>query len=202
MPWYQYQRGEKDDVTISPLYTLRERWYDHITQQLPWKQGQVGYMYMPGFLRSGHIRACANTPRKVPFFTYVKKGTFPCIEYLLNSTYNRNPKKGDVFIPFHSVWSETSGCPMDRSTERDGAQQRKVWPTIPIVASLNRMPEESKQVERSIVLAEQLHLKATRVDWQCELDRSSIANFDSSRATITGHTRNRRAAVAHCFKRL
>ena len=31
-------------MTISPLYTLREGWYDHITQQLPWKQGQVGYI--------------------------------------------------------------------------------------------------------------------------------------------------------------
>ena len=36
--------GERDDMTISSLYSLGEGWHDYITLQLPWKQGQVGYI--------------------------------------------------------------------------------------------------------------------------------------------------------------
>ena len=51
-------------------------------------------------------------------------------------------------------------------------------------------------------MAKRLHLEAIGVDWQRELNQSSVVNFDPSRATIAEHTRNRRAAVAHCLKRL
>ena len=78
----------------------------------------------------------------------------------------------------------------------------KVWPTIPIVASSIETPEESKQAERSTVLAERLHLEAIGVSWQHELNQSWIANINPSQAMIAEHVRNRRAAVAHCLKRL
>ena len=57
---------------------------------------------------------------------------------------------------------------------------QKVWSTILMVASSNKMSEKSKQAERSVILAERLHLEAIGVDWLCELDWSSIANFDPS----------------------
>ena len=58
--------------------------------------------------------------------------------------------------------------------------KQQVWSTISIVASLNKMPEESKQAERSIVLAKQLQLEAIGVDWQRKLNQSSKANLDPS----------------------
>ena len=47
---------------------------------------------------------------------------------------------------------------------------QKVWSTILMVASSNKMSEKSKQAERSVILAERLHLEAIGVDWLCELD--------------------------------
>ena len=87
--------------------------------------------------------------------------------------YSRSQKNIDISVPFHSAYTETNGCPMHRKTEteQDETQQRKVWPTIPIVASSNKTLEESKQAERSIVLAERSHQKAIGFDWQCKLDR-------------------------------
>ena len=45
MSWCQCHEGQRDDMTISSLYSLGEGWYDHITLQLPWKQEQMGYIH-------------------------------------------------------------------------------------------------------------------------------------------------------------
>ena len=59
------QRVERDDMTIS---TLRERWYGHITQQLSWIQGQVGYILVLAIWSSGYWRVivflCSNFKRQ------------------------------------------------------------------------------------------------------------------------------------------
>ena len=84
-------------------------------------------------------------------------------------------------------------------TGRDGGQRQKVQSTIPIVASTKKTLGESKKAKRSIALSKQSHLEVNRVDWHLEVDRSSIADLDPSRALIT---RNRRAAVVNCSSRL
>ena len=65
-----YQRGERDDMTISPLYTLWEEWYDHNTLQLPWKQGQVRYIN-----NNYHTyltdKICAIRPQSSSMSTYI-----------------------------------------------------------------------------------------------------------------------------------
>ena len=87
-------------------------------------------------------------------------------------------------FPFHSVpskWKRTAvPCTKKTETERNRVRRQKVWPSIPIVASSNKMPEESKQAERSIVLAKRSHQEVIGIDWQRELNRLLIANIDPS----------------------
>jgi hypothetical protein len=86
--------------------------------------------------------------------------------------------------------------------KRDGQRPtgRNVQSTIPIIASTKMTPKESKKAKRSIALAKRSHLEAIRIDWQREVDRSSIAELQTSRAPIAELGQNRRAAVANCSR--
>ena len=68
--------------------------------------------------------------------------------------------------------------------------------TIPIVASMKNMPKESKKAKRSTALSKRSHLEVIRINWQHEVNRSSIADFKHSQASITEYTQNRRAATS------
>ena len=63
-------------------------------------------------------------------------------------------------------------------------KRRNVQSTIPIIASTEKSPGESKKAKRSVALSKQSHLEAIRADLQREVDRLSIADFDPSRASI------------------
>ena len=62
-------------------------------------------------------------------------------------------------------------------------------------------PHEPKKA-KSIALSNRSHLEAIRVDWQCEVDRLSIADFKPIRALITKLAQNRKAAVVNCSSEL
>jgi formylmethanofuran dehydrogenase subunit E len=51
---------------------------------------------------------------------------------------------------------------------------RNVQSTIPIIASMKMMPKESKKAKRSMALAKRSNLEAIRVNWQREVNRSSM----------------------------
>ena len=89
--------------------------------------------------------------------------------------------------------------PHAQEWKQDGRRptQRKMQSIIPIIASTKMMPQEPKKAKRSIALSKRSHLEAIRVDWQCEIDRSSIADFEPSRALIAELAQNRRAAVVN-----
>ena len=97
-----------------------------------------------------------------------------------------------------------NGRSMHRKTEIE--RSRACWwnlqLTVPIVASMNMMPQASKKADRSIVLAEQLRLEVIKIDWQCELDGSLIADFNPSQVVVAEHTQNQRAAVVLCPRRV
>ena len=61
---------------------------------------------------------------------------------------------------------------------------RKMQSTISIVTSTKMTPQVPKKAIRSITLSKQSHLEAIRVNWQREIDRSSIPDFKPSRASI------------------
>ena len=64
--------------------------------------------------------------------------------------------------------------------------------TIPIVPSTKMTPQEPKKAKKSIALSKWSHLEAIRVDWQREIDQSSIADLVEHELT-----QNRRAAVVN-----
>ena len=76
--------------------------------------------------------------------------------------------------------------------------RRKMQLTIPVIASTKMTPQEPKKAKRSIALSKQSHLEAIRVDWQREINLSSIANFKPSQALIIELAQNQRAAVVNC----
>jgi hypothetical protein len=75
-----------------------------------------------------------------------------------------------------------NGHPKHRKTETewDVAWQRKVRLTITIqhdvqctcicICSLNKAPEESRQLKGALLWQCDLHLDTIGIDWQCELD--------------------------------
>ena len=102
-------------------------------------------------------------------------------------------------VPFRRKRNGRSPCPT-METGRAEATQRKMQSTIPIVASTKMTPQKPKKAKRSIALSKRSHLEAIRVDWQREIDPSSIADFEPSRASIAELTQNRRAAVVNCLR--
>ena len=56
--------------------------------------------------------------------------------------------------------------------------------TIPIVASTKKMPKESKKAKRSTALSKQLHLEVIRINWQHEINLSSIADLKPVEARL------------------
>ena len=72
----------------------------------------------------------------------------------------------------------------DGAGDSDGqAMERVVDYSNPSYLAQNRRLE-SKKAKRSITLSKWSHLKVIRVDWQCDVDPLSIADFDPNRASI------------------
>ena len=61
------------------------------------------------------------------------------------------------------------------------SKQQNVQSTISVVVSMKKMPEESKKAKRIITLPKRLQWEAIIVEWQCEVNRSSIAVVHSPR---------------------
>ena len=118
--------------------------------------------------------------------------------------YSSSQKK--VMFLFHLTPSRQNDHSMHKKWKRDGAgtvmgKWRNVHSTIPIIASMKKTPGESKKTNRSIVLSKQSHLEVIWIDWQREVDWSSIADFNPSWASTAEFAQNRRAAVVHCPRR-
>ena len=107
--------------------------------------------------------------------------------------YSSSQKNGDVSVSFCPVQTEVKWPFMHKKRkldeEEDGngqAMERAL--NYSIVASMKKTPGESKK-HRSIhiiyALSKRSHMEAIRVDWQHKVDRSSIVDFNPSRASIT-----------------
>ena len=121
----------------------------------------------------------------------------------LLSKYSRSQKNGDASVPFRPVQTEVKRpFPMPKNGNGTGGGRRdgKCSRLIPIVASTKMTPQKPKKAKRSIALSKRSHLEAIKVDWQREIDRSSIADFEPSRASIAELAQNRRAVVVNCLR--
>ena len=91
-------------------------------------------------------------------------------------------KKTDISVSFCLIQTEVKQLfhAQQMETEWDGVyvaidKRNNLQSTISVVASMKKMPEESKKAKRFITLSKRLQLEGIIADWQCEVSRSSIA---------------------------
>ena len=92
------------------------------------------------------------------------------------------PKNSDISVSFCPIQTEVKQLfhAQHMETEWDGVyiaigKRYNLQSTISIVASMKKMPVESKKAKRIITLPKQLKWEAIIVNWQCEVNRSLTA---------------------------
>ena len=92
-----------------------------------------------------------------------------------------------VMFSYRPIQKEVKQAFPMQKWERDGRRltRRNVQSIIPIVASMKKMPKESKKPKEALLHPSD---QVIRIDWQHKVNLSSIADFKHSRASVVKRT--------------